>query len=155
MNDGRAHGALGEGALRRLEFELEAERVKRRRSTGQVACRLLRKPAAGEQAPIGCLGRVIAAGDACAAANLLGQSANGMQEIDVVASEIVYAFKRSQRWRFRALVADQTPNDGPILLLDDAAIVLAIRTVIAVCPLGGTGTLRHWSRTSPGAYPGK
>ena len=49
-----------------------------------------------------------------------------MQEVDVVASELVYAFPCCQGWCFQALVADQSPDDRPILLLDVAAVVLAI-----------------------------
>src|SRR2546421_10169772 len=103
----------------RFELELEAERVDSGGSARELAGSLLGERAAGQQAPIGCLGRVVAPGDACTAADLLGESADRMQEVHVVAREVVHPLKCSQGWRFQALVAHQTPNDSPVFLLDE------------------------------------
>ena len=118
MSDGGLHGARAEGALGGFELELKVEWVEACRSTSQLACCCLGQDSADHQASIGCLGRVIAAGDARSAADLLGESADRVEEIDVVASQVVHTLQCGQGWRLQALVAHQTPNDRPVLLFD-------------------------------------
>src|SRR5712692_199159 len=48
-------------------------------------------------------------------------------EIHVVTCEVMDAFQRSQRWCFQTRIADQAADDRPILPLDAAAVVLAMR----------------------------
>ena len=128
MNDDGPYGSVGEGALCRFELQLEVEWVEASRSTSQLACCCLGQDSAGHQASIGCLGRVIAACDAGSAADLLGEFADRVEEIDVVASEVVHTLQCGQGWRLQALVAHQTPNDRPVLLFDEAAVIFAIGT---------------------------
>src|SRR5919205_198852 len=105
MKDGGAYGALGEGALGRFELELEAERIEGGGSGSQLAAGLAGQGSAGHQAPIRRLGRVVASGDACAATDLLGEPAHRVQEVHVVASEVVHVALASIRTRVREWVA--------------------------------------------------
>jgi hypothetical protein len=128
VNDDGPYGSLGEGALGGFELQLEVEWVEASRSTSQLACCCLGQDSAGHQASIGCLGRVIAARDAGSAADLLGESADRVKEIHVVASEVVHTLQCGEGWRLQALVAHQAPNDSPVLLFDEAAVIFAIGT---------------------------
>ena len=128
MNDDGAYGSVGECALCGFELQLEVEWINANRSTSQLACGCLGQDSAGHEASIWCLGRVIAACDAGSAAHLLGESADRMEEIHIVASEVVHALQCREGWRLQALVAHQTPNDSPVFLLNEAAVILAIGT---------------------------
>src|SRR2546427_12886836 len=50
------------------------------------------------RAPIRGLGRVVAPGDACTAADLLSEAADRMEEVHIGASEVVHPLKSSQGW---------------------------------------------------------
>ena len=41
-----------------------------------------------------------------------------MQEVHIVAGQLVDPLEGGQRWRFEALVADQATHHRPVLLLD-------------------------------------
>jgi hypothetical protein len=112
------HAAFGEGALGSLDFELEPEWVDGCRSGGQLAFCFARQDTAVQQPTIRRLGRIIASGDARTAADLLGEFAYRMQEVHVVASQLVDALQGGQSGRFQALVANQASHDSPVLLLD-------------------------------------
>jgi hypothetical protein len=112
------HAAFGEGALGGFDFELEPERVDGCRSGGQLAFCFARQDTAVQQSSVWCLGRVIASGDARAAADLLGEFAHRVQEVHIVASQLVDSLQGGQSGRFKALVANQASHDRPVLLLD-------------------------------------
>jgi hypothetical protein len=112
------HGALAERALSGFGLQLEPEWVEGCRSGRQLAFSFARQDAAGQQSPIRRLGRVVASGDARAAADLFGELAHRVQEVHIVARQLVDPPQRSQRGRFQALIANQAAYDCPVLLLD-------------------------------------
>ena len=94
MQHGGSDLTFCERALGAFELQLEVERIEFFRSDCQLACCFLRQGAAGHQSPIRCLGRVIVARNTCSAADLFGESADGVQEIHIVASEFVHTLQR-------------------------------------------------------------
>jgi hypothetical protein len=73
------------------------------------------------------LGRIVAAGDTCTKTDLLRQPAYRMQEVHIVASEVVHTLQRRHGRGFQSLVPHQASHHSPVLLLHVAAVVLAIR----------------------------
>ena len=71
-----------------------------------------------QQSVKGCLGDVVAPGDARTTACLTHELANGMQEVDVVAGQVVDPLERGQRWPLQSVVANQTAHNRPILLFN-------------------------------------
>jgi hypothetical protein len=61
---------------------------------------------------------IIAAPDPSAVARLADQLAHRVQEVDVVAGEIMDVLERREGWQFQPVIADQPTNNGPILLFD-------------------------------------
>src|ERR1700687_3851340 len=97
-------GAFGEGTLSGFELQFETEWMDRGPADGQLALRLARQDTAGQQATVWRLSRVVAAGDASAAADLLGEFAHRVQKVHIVASQLVDPLKGGQRGRFETLV---------------------------------------------------
>ena len=88
----------------------------------------LRQRAGGQQALKRCLGTIVAAGDASAVAGLRHEPLHGLKEIRVEAQQAIHAGQlRVGGARHVAVVAHERPDDGPILLLDVGAVVLAVR----------------------------
>src|SRR5207237_3942888 len=90
VNDDGTHGALGEGALRGFQLELEVKWVESLGATCQLAGSLVRQATARHQPSIWRLGGVVATGDPRAEADLLRQSADRVQEVHVVAREVMH-----------------------------------------------------------------
>ena len=112
------HGAHGEGALSGFELQFETEGIDRGPADGQLAFRFARQNTAGQQTPIGRLSHVVAPCYPRATAHLFGQFAHRVQEVHIVAGQLVDPLEGGQCWRFEALVADQAPHHRPVLLLD-------------------------------------
>jgi hypothetical protein len=64
------------------------------------------------------LGRIIAAPDPGTVPRLADQLTHRVQEVDVVAGEIVDVLECREGWQFQSVIADQPPDHRPILLLD-------------------------------------
>src|SRR5688500_16543648 len=69
---------------------------------GQLAFRFARQNTAGQQATVGRLSRVVAPCYPSTAAYLFGQLAHRVQEVDVVAAQLVDSLEGGQRWCFEA-----------------------------------------------------
>src|SRR5438874_11394125 len=80
-----------------------------------------------QQSVKGGLGDVVAARDARTSARLAHQFSHWMEKVDVVTSQVVDALEGCQRWPLQAVVADQTPHHGPVLLFDMTRVVLEVR----------------------------
>jgi hypothetical protein len=63
---------------------------------------------------------IIAAADPGTVAGLADELAHRVQEVDVVAGEIVDAPERGEGRQLQSVVADQPSDDRPILLFDVA-----------------------------------
>jgi len=111
-------GALGEGALSGFELQFEPEWIDRGPADGQLAFRFARQNTAGQQTPIGRLSHVVAPCYPRTTAHLFGQFAHRMQEVHIVARQLVDSLEGSQSWRFEALIANQAAHHCPVLLLD-------------------------------------
>ena len=61
---------------------------------------------------------IIAAADPSTVAGLTDELAHRVEEIDVVAGEIVDALECWQSRQFQSVIADQPSDDSPILLFD-------------------------------------
>ena len=72
-------------------------------------------------------GSVIAAPDPGTVARLADQLAHRVQEVDVVAGEIMDVLQRREGRHFQPVIADEPTDDGPILLFNMARVVLGIR----------------------------
>ena len=112
------HGSLTEGALSGFELQFEPEWMDRCPADGQLAFRFARQNAAGQQATVGRLSRVIAPRYPSTTAHLFSKFAHRVQEVHIVAGQLVDPLEGGQRWRFEALVADQATHHCPVLLLD-------------------------------------
>jgi hypothetical protein len=120
------HGALAEGALRRFQLQFEPEWIDCGPADGQLTFGFAWQNTTGQQATIGRLSRVVAPRDPSTTAHLFGQLADRVQEVDIVSAQLVDSLEGRQRRRFEALVTHQAPHYRPILLFDEAAVILAI-----------------------------
>src|SRR5437016_12063677 len=111
-------GALAEGTLSGFELQFETEWIDRGPADGQLAFRFARQHTAGQQTTIGRLSHVVTPCYPRTTAHLFGQFAHRVQEVHVVAGQLVDPLESGQRGRFEALVADQATYDCPVLLLD-------------------------------------
>jgi hypothetical protein len=71
-------------------------------------------------------GSIIAAPDPGTIASLTHELAHRVQEVDVVAGEIVDPLESWQGRQFQSIVADQPSDNRPILLFDVAGVVLRV-----------------------------
>ena len=75
-----------------------------------------------------CARSIIAAPDSGTVAGLAHEFTHRVQEIDVVAGEIVDPFQCWKGRQFQSIVANQTADDRPILLFNVAGVVLRVRS---------------------------
>jgi hypothetical protein len=119
--------ASGERSLSGFELQFEPEWIDGGPADGQLTFGPARQDTAGEQATIGREGGVVTARDASTTPHLFGQLAYWVQEVHIVPAQLVKALTGRQRWCFEALVTHQAAYHRPILLFNEAAVILAIR----------------------------
>src|SRR6266851_7380190 len=99
------HGALAESALSGFELQFETEWIDRGPADGQLALRCARQNTAGQQTPIGRLSHVVAPCYPRATAHLFSKFAHRVEEIHIVARQLVDPLEGGQSWRLEALIA--------------------------------------------------
>ena len=109
-----------------FELDLEPNGVDVGGASFEFPCHLGGKHAAVQKPVERCLGGIIAPSDARAVACLAHQFAHRVQEVDVVAGEIVDAPECGERRQFQSVVADQPSDHSPVLLFDVAGVILGV-----------------------------
>ena len=72
------------------------------------------------------LGELVTACDAQTSARLAHQLPHGMQEVDVVARQVMDPLERGQGWPLQAVVANQAAHNRPVFLLHVTGVILEI-----------------------------
>ena len=101
-----------------FELDFESVGIDVLRPLVQLPGRCDGEDSAVEQSVKWCLGDVVAASDVWTTSGLAHQLPHRMEEVDVVAGQVVDPFERGQGWPLQSVVANQTADHGPVFLLN-------------------------------------